>query len=177
MWVGLATMTRVHTGSPGEAFFQRLSADGCLTFEGRRLCLPQVFVLGAHKSGTTDLFHRITAHPEIRRPRAKENNFWCRVAPAAFAANSSRALLAYASGVSRELRNTAPAAPISFFFFSRYHPGKIASFLYSPQCSKTRGTACAVAEGPPATALGGFASLAVSFHHYTSDRRVLHTLI
>lgn len=88
-----------------EAFFQRLSADGCLTFEGRRLCLPQVFVLGAHKSGTTDLFHRITAHPEIRRPRAKENNFWCRVAPAAFAANSSRALLAYASGVSRELRN------------------------------------------------------------------------
>ena len=62
MWAGLATMTRVHTGSPGEAFFQRLSADGCLTFEGRRLCLPQVFVLGAHKSGTTDLFHRITAH-------------------------------------------------------------------------------------------------------------------
>ena len=46
-----------------EAFFQRnMSADGCLTFEGRRLCLPQVFVLGAHKSGTTDLFHRITAH-------------------------------------------------------------------------------------------------------------------
>jgi hypothetical protein len=106
----LPLQTRVLTGSPGEAFFQRnMSAHGCLTFEGRRLCLPQVFVLGAHKSGTTDLFHRITAHPEIRRPRAKENNFWCRVAPAAFAANSSRALLAYASGVSRELGNPSPA--------------------------------------------------------------------
>ena len=97
----------LHTQSPGEAFIQQSpSAHGCLMYDGKRLCLPQVFVLGAHKSGTTDLFHRITAHPEIRRPREKENNFWCRVAPAAFAANSSRALLAYASGVSRELGET-----------------------------------------------------------------------
>jgi len=102
-----------HAQSPGEAFIQRSpSADGCLMYDGRRLCLPQVFVLGAHKSGTTDLFHRITAHPEIRRPREKENNFWCRVAPAAFAANSSRALLAYASGVSRELGPTSTAQKV-----------------------------------------------------------------
>ena len=32
--------------------------------------------------GTTDLFHRITAHPEIKRPRKKESVYWCTVGEA-----------------------------------------------------------------------------------------------
>lgn len=49
-----------------------------------------MFVLGAHKSGTTDLFHRITAHPDVLRPHKKETNFWCHV-------NAERAIAAFAN--------------------------------------------------------------------------------
>ena len=41
-------------------------------------CLPAVLVIGAHKTGTTDMFHRLAQHPLAHAQSAlKESNFFC----------------------------------------------------------------------------------------------------
>lgn len=41
-------------------------------------CLPGILVLGAHKTGTTDMYHRLARHPDVAVDASrKESNFWC----------------------------------------------------------------------------------------------------
>ncbi|XP_053381675.1 uncharacterized protein LOC123559699 [Mercenaria mercenaria] len=41
-------------------------------------CLPYVYVIGVKKSGTTDLFHRMSLHPDFVRPGFKEAQWFAR---------------------------------------------------------------------------------------------------
>ncbi|XP_053403110.1 carbohydrate sulfotransferase 15-like [Mercenaria mercenaria] len=45
-------------------------------YEGRKLqCLPYMYLVGVAKCGTTDLFKRITLHPDFKAPTRKEPNW------------------------------------------------------------------------------------------------------
>ena len=44
----------------------------------RLRCFPYAMIIGVSKSGTTDLFNRITSHPQIFPPAVKEPWFWGR---------------------------------------------------------------------------------------------------
>jgi len=38
---------------------------------------PNLFILGAAKSGTTSLYHYLSKHPDVYFPRNKEPQFYC----------------------------------------------------------------------------------------------------
>uniref|UniRef100_A0A672GJ97 Sulfotransferase n=1 Tax=Salarias fasciatus TaxID=181472 RepID=A0A672GJ97_SALFA len=49
--------------------------------DGKRLrlrCLPYFYIIGQPKCGTTDLFHRLLLHPDIRYNGIKEPHWWTR---------------------------------------------------------------------------------------------------
>ncbi|XP_053404995.1 carbohydrate sulfotransferase 15-like [Mercenaria mercenaria] len=47
-------------------------------YEGKTLlCLPYMYLVGAAKCGTTDLYKKISKHPHFVKPRTKENNWLC----------------------------------------------------------------------------------------------------
>ena len=50
----------------------------CWKEESKLWCLPYFFVGGFPKCGTTDLFAKLIAHPEIVKGRAKEPHWWTR---------------------------------------------------------------------------------------------------
>lgn len=59
---------------PGDA----AAASGPLAPGERVGCLPAVLVIGAHKTGTTDMYHRLATHPDVLVDASrKESNFWC----------------------------------------------------------------------------------------------------
>jgi hypothetical protein len=48
-------------------------------FERENLrCLPYVYIIGVKKCGTSDLFYRLSLHPEFVRPGFKEAQFFAR---------------------------------------------------------------------------------------------------
>ncbi|XP_067092715.1 carbohydrate sulfotransferase 15-like [Osmerus mordax] len=44
----------------------------------RLRCLPYFYIIGQPKSGTTDLYHRLMLHPEVRFSTMKEPHWWTR---------------------------------------------------------------------------------------------------
>ena len=46
------------------------------TARWRTVCLPAFYVIGPEKAGTTDVFSRISAHPDVFAPKSKEIAFW-----------------------------------------------------------------------------------------------------
>lgn len=41
-------------------------------------CVPYFYLVGAPKAGTTDLYRRLTRHPEVVMPRSKETRWFDR---------------------------------------------------------------------------------------------------
>ncbi|KAK3237964.1 hypothetical protein CYMTET_51991, partial [Cymbomonas tetramitiformis] len=48
--------------------FEDDTRNPCLLRRGKRVCLPYFYLIGATKSGTTDMYWKLMAHPEIRPP-------------------------------------------------------------------------------------------------------------
>lgn len=44
----------------------------------RLRCLPYFYIIGQPKCGTTDLFHRLLLHPEVKFNTMKEPHWWTR---------------------------------------------------------------------------------------------------
>ncbi|KAK7494211.1 hypothetical protein BaRGS_00014493, partial [Batillaria attramentaria] len=44
----------------------------------RLRCLPYFYIAGMPKSGSTDLFRKVTLHPDVVRPPMKEPHYWSR---------------------------------------------------------------------------------------------------
>ena len=44
----------------------------------RMRCLPYFYIIGPQKTGTTDLFGSLIAHPNIEAAYAKEPHWWSR---------------------------------------------------------------------------------------------------
>ena len=44
----------------------------------RMRCLPYFYIIGPQKTGTTDLFRSLVAHPNIAQGYAKEPHWWTR---------------------------------------------------------------------------------------------------
>ena len=42
----------------------------------RPRCLPYFYIVGAPKTGTTDLFFKIDEHPDVTLPMVKEPDWW-----------------------------------------------------------------------------------------------------
>uniref|UniRef100_A0A3P9KJN9 Sulfotransferase n=1 Tax=Oryzias latipes TaxID=8090 RepID=A0A3P9KJN9_ORYLA len=60
----------------GASFHQHLSHKGGKQFRLR--CLPYFYIIGQPKCGTTDLFHRLLMHPEVKFNSIKEPHWWTR---------------------------------------------------------------------------------------------------
>lgn len=59
-----------------KSFHQHLNLrDGKLF---RLRCLPFFYIIGQPKCGTTDLFHRLLLHPEVKFNTMKEPHWWTR---------------------------------------------------------------------------------------------------
>ena len=78
----LANATRLPTRNP---CWRLASAYGDGTYRRERglpppppraLCLPHFFVLGPEKSGSTNVFSRLLAHPHVLAPHTKETGFF-----------------------------------------------------------------------------------------------------
>ncbi|XP_078616278.1 carbohydrate sulfotransferase 15-like [Branchiostoma floridae x Branchiostoma japonicum] len=53
-----------------------LDPQGRARVSFRLRCLPYFYIIGMQKCGTTDLYYRITQHPDVVRACAKEPKFW-----------------------------------------------------------------------------------------------------
>lgn len=60
----------------GASFHQHLSHKDGKQFRLR--CLPYFYIIGQPKCGTTDLFHRLLMHPEVKFNSIKEPHWWTR---------------------------------------------------------------------------------------------------
>ncbi|XP_076468967.1 carbohydrate sulfotransferase 15-like [Babylonia areolata] len=70
-----STQTTTHIEPPPR--YLPNSKNPCWRHEDRVLCVPYFFLIGVSKSGTTDLFSRLTSHPEVIRS-LKETHFFDR---------------------------------------------------------------------------------------------------
>ncbi len=44
---------------------------------GKLRCLPYVYILGVEKCGTTELYDKLTLHPQVAKGKLKEPIWWC----------------------------------------------------------------------------------------------------
>eukprot|EP00058_Branchiostoma_floridae_P005306 XP_002590794.1 hypothetical protein BRAFLDRAFT_78209 [Branchiostoma floridae] len=67
---------KVHGTDVGSRWRERLSDDGTGHFRLTLRCLPYFYIIGMPKCGTSDLYYRITHHPDVVRARRKEPEWW-----------------------------------------------------------------------------------------------------
>ncbi|XP_035685602.1 carbohydrate sulfotransferase 15-like [Branchiostoma floridae] len=67
---------KVHGTDVGSRWRERLSDNGTGHFRLTLRCLPYFYIIGMPKCGTSDLYYRITQHPDVVRARRKEPEWW-----------------------------------------------------------------------------------------------------
>ncbi|XP_078617471.1 carbohydrate sulfotransferase 15-like [Branchiostoma floridae x Branchiostoma japonicum] len=67
---------KVHGTDVGSRWRERLSDNGTGDFRLTLRCLPYFYIIGMPKCGTSDLYYRITQHPDVVRARRKEPEWW-----------------------------------------------------------------------------------------------------